>query len=95
LAKIRAHVIIKGKVQGVYFRGYTQEQARAAGVTGWVRNLPDGSVEALFEGDEGAVERVVAWCREGPPAARVTGVVVNRGEYRGEFADFAIGRWQQ
>jgi acylphosphatase len=57
-------------------------------------NLPDGSVEAVFEGDEAAVERMVAWCRQGPPSARVAGVVVNRGEYRGEFAYFAIRRRQ-
>jgi acylphosphatase len=58
-------------------------------------NLPDGSVEAVFEGDEAAVERVVAWCRRGPPSARVTGVAVDRGGYRGEFADFAIRRRQE
>ncbi|MCL6557737.1 MAG: acylphosphatase [Firmicutes bacterium] len=90
--KIRVHVIVKGRVQGVYFRGHTREQAVAAGVTGWVRNLPDGSVEAVFEGEDEAVERVVAWCRKGPPAARVTGVTVNRGDWRGEFDDFTI-RW--
>ncbi|MDI6631617.1 MAG: acylphosphatase [Bacillota bacterium] len=92
MVKARAHVIVKGKVQGVYFRGHTQEQARAAGLTGWVRNLPDGSVEAVFEGERGAIEKVIKWCHEGPPAARVTGVTVNWEDWRGEFDTFSI-RW--
>ena len=92
VARVRAHVIVKGKVQGVYFRGYTQQEALAAGVTGWVRNLPDGSVEAIFEGEREAVERLVTWCRKGPPAARVTDVMVTWGEWRGEFDGFHIRR---
>jgi len=71
-----ARLLISGKVQGVCFRHYTSETARAAGVVGWVRNRADGSVEALIQGDEQAVARVIAWCRKGPPAARVDAVRV-------------------
>ncbi|MGQ9511977.1 acylphosphatase [Thermodesulfitimonas sp.] len=92
MARARAHVIVRGKVQGVYFRGYTQQEAVAAGVTGWVRNLPDGSVEAVFEGEREAVERLVAWCHKGSPAARVTEVKVTWEDWRGEFSDFTIRR---
>ncbi|MEW6173269.1 MAG: acylphosphatase [Bacillota bacterium] len=92
MPKIRAHVVVTGRVQGVYFRGHTQEKAMEAGVTGWVRNLADGSVEAVLEGEEEAVEAVVAWCRKGPPFARVTGVNVERESWRGEYEGFSIRR---
>jgi len=72
----RLHCWIEGRVQGVAFRAYTQYQAHLLGVSGWVRNLPDGRVEAVFEGDDAAVEAMVKWCRQGPPAARVTAVEV-------------------
>jgi acylphosphatase len=71
---LRRRVIVKGRVQGVWFRGATQAEARAAGVAGWVRNRPDGSVEAVFEGPPAQVARLLAFCREGPPSARVDGV---------------------
>jgi acylphosphatase len=67
----RAHVIVEGFVQGVSFRYYTSRQARQLGVVGWVRNLPDGRVEAVFEGEEAAVNEIVNWCRSGPPSAQV------------------------
>lgn len=69
--RIRRHVIVRGRVQGVFFRGSTQEQALARGVDGWVRNQRDGSVEAVFEGPADAVEAVVGWCRQGPRWAHV------------------------
>jgi len=69
--RIRRRVRVQGRVQGVFFRGATAERARALGLDGWVRNRPDGSVEAVFEGPSAAVEAAVAFCREGPPAARV------------------------
>jgi acylphosphatase len=68
---IRRRLIVHGRVQGVWFRGATERQARALGVSGWVRNRPDGTVEAVFEGEAGAVARAVAYCRQGPPGARV------------------------
>ena len=86
----RVSVIAHGRVQGVAFRHYTGRRALELKVTGWVRNLPDGSVEGLFEGDEGAVADLVEWCRSGPPAARVDRLDVQKGTYSGEFAEFAI-----
>ncbi|MDE2058696.1 MAG: acylphosphatase [candidate division NC10 bacterium] len=81
---VRAHVLISGRVQGVCFRAYTVDEAAAAGIAGWVRNTSDGRVEAVFEGDKPAVEALIAWCRHGPPAARVNGVEVVWGEPKGE-----------
>ena len=72
----RVRVIVRGRVQGVAFRAHTADAARRAGLAGWVRNLPDGSVEAAFEGASGAVDALLACVRRGPPAARVTGVEV-------------------
>jgi acylphosphatase len=72
----RVHVVVTGRVQGVWFRDSCQREARALGVGGWVRNRMDSSVEAEFEGPSAAVERMVAWCREGPPRARVDDVTV-------------------
>lgn len=69
--RVREHVWVSGVVQGVFFRGTTAEQARALGLDGWVRNLPDGRVEAVFQGDAGSVGAVVAWVRHGPPRAVV------------------------
>ncbi len=68
---IRKRVVVSGKVQDVFFRDTTETEATAAGVAGWVRNLPDGRVEAVFEGAEDAVARLVDWCRQGPGAAEV------------------------
>jgi acylphosphatase len=69
--RVRAHVFISGRVQGVNFRVSTRNAAREAGVVGWVRNLSDGRVEAAFEGSNAAVRRLVSWCYSGPPAAEV------------------------
>jgi len=86
---IRRRVIVHGRVQGVFFRGSTVERARDAGVRGWVRNLADGRVEAVFEGDALDVEEVVAWCGQGPRHARVERVEVFEEEPRGE-GPFAV-----
>lgn len=72
----RAHVHVSGRVQGVFYRANTREQADRLGVAGWVRNLPDGRVEAVFEGPRDRVEQAVEWCHEGSPAADVEGVDV-------------------
>jgi acylphosphatase len=75
---VRVHVEVTGRVQGVWFRDSCQERARAERVGGWVRNRADGAVEAEFEGPSAPVERMVAWCRTGPPRARVDTVDVTR-----------------
>ena len=72
----RVHVTIRGRVQGVFFRAGCAERARSAGLSGWVRNTPAGDVEAEFEGEDTAVEAMTAWCRRGPPAARVDEVEI-------------------
>jgi acylphosphatase len=79
----RAHVYVSGDVQGVFFRYETRQRAKWCGVGGWVRNLPDGRVEAVFEGPEEDVERMVRWCREGPLGARVTELEVGREKPEG------------
>jgi acylphosphatase len=83
-SKARAHVWIAGRVQGVAFRAYTVDEASVRGVTGWVGNIPDGRVEAVFEGERAVVEAMIAWCRKGPPAARVSSVEVTWEEPTGE-----------
>ncbi|MEM4674702.1 MAG: acylphosphatase [Nitrososphaerota archaeon] len=88
--KVRARVIVSGRVQGVFFRDTTRREAKQRGVTGWVRNLPDGRVEAVFEGEKEAVEALIEFCKRGPPAARVTNVEIFWEEYKGEFKDFKI-----
>ena len=90
MEKRRVHVWIKGRVQGVFFRAYTRDAAVREGVTGWVRNLPDGRVEAVFEGDADGVERMVAWCREGSPLSRVDRVEMQEEVYQGSFDRFEI-----
>ncbi len=90
--KIRARVIITGLVQGVNFRHFTRETALQHNVAGWVQNLPDGSVEGCFEGEDRDVNAVIDWCRRGPSWARVEDVTVKREEYRGEFDGFGIRR---
>jgi acylphosphatase len=88
----RAHANIRGKVQGVFFRAETQRAAEERSVTGWVRNRPDGSVEAVFEGTEAAVLSMLEWCKTGSPQAAVEDVVTDWSAYRGEFGGFEITR---
>jgi acylphosphatase len=83
---IRRRVIVSGHVQGVWYRESLRRQAQALGITGWVRNSPDGTVEAGLEGDAAAVDTVIAWMRVGPPRARVTDVVVVEESPTGELA---------
>jgi len=72
----RAHVIVHGSVQGVFFRAETRDRARSLGLGGWVRNAPEGTVEAVFEGDDDRVDSMVEWCRRGPQGAQVDDVEV-------------------
>lgn len=86
----RVHVFISGRVQGVFFRAETQRAAMGLNLTGWVRNVADGRVEAVFEGENANVEKMLVWCHHGPPASRVQEVVVEKEIYIGEFTDFGI-----
>jgi acylphosphatase len=86
----RAHVFVSGKVQGVYYRATTREEAQERGVEGWVKNLEDGRVEAVFEGESDDVQDIVEWCHEGSSAARVDDVEVQWKEATGEFDGFGI-----
>jgi acylphosphatase len=88
--KTRAHVIVSGKVQGVFFRAATMHEADSLGVKGWARNLQDGKVEAIFEGEEDVVRMLIDFCKHGPPRAKVSNVDVTWENYRGEFKTFTI-----
>jgi acylphosphatase len=90
MASIRLHLVIEGRVQGVWFRESTRRKARSLGVTGWVRNLPDGNVEVLAEGPEERVGELASWCHRGPSAARVTRVHEKAEPWQGEFSAFDI-----
>jgi acylphosphatase len=85
----RANVVVRGAVQGVFFRAETRNRAQSLGLGGWVRNAPDGTVEAVFEGDDERVDSMVDWCRRGPAGAAVADVDVSWSEPQGE-AGFAI-----
>jgi acylphosphatase len=88
----RVHLRIYGQVQGVFFRASTEAEARRLGLTGWVRNRPDGSVEVVAEGPKAKLEELLAWCRHGPPRAQVDRVEVEWGEAGGEFSGFRTSR---
>jgi len=88
--KARAHVFVSGRVQGVFFRSETKYKADSHGVKGWVRNLPDGRVEAVFEGEEEAVKALVEFCKQGPAGARVTKVDLAWEEPAGTLEGFKI-----
>ena len=90
--KVRAHVLISGRVQGVFFRIETRYRALRSNISGWVRNTSDGRVEAIFEGEKEDVEKLIEFCRKGPSGARVTKVDVQWEEYTEEFSDFKIRR---
>lgn len=87
---IRRHVIISGKVQGVFFRSSTKSVAIKLDITGWVRNRVDGMVEAVFEGEKENIEQIINWCRKGPELAIVSDVEVISERYTGEFKSFDV-----
>lgn len=90
MEKSRAHVFVSGRVQGVLFRDSARRHAQKLGITGWVRNLSDGRVEAVFEGEKDKVEQIVNWARKGPILAKVDGLDVEWQDCKGEFSDFEI-----
>ncbi len=90
MEKVRAHVFVEGRVQGVFFRANTREEANLLGLTGWVRNCWDGRVEAVFEGEREKVEKVRSWCNKGPPGSLVENVEINWEQATGEYDTFSI-----
>jgi acylphosphatase len=88
--KIRTHVIVSGLVQGVNFRYYIKLKAIENNVTGWIRNLIDGRVEAVFEGEKDNVGKMIEFCKKGSPNAYVSNVKVKLGKFKGEFDKFEI-----
>lgn len=88
--RLRLHLWISGRVQGVFFRGSAQTEARRLGLRGWVRNLEDGRVELVAEGPAAEVRSLAAWCRRGPPGAFVTGIEEHSEEPTGESRDFRV-----
>jgi acylphosphatase len=87
---VRGHLLVTGRVQGVAFRQATVDEARRLALTGWVKNRPDGAVEAVAEGEQRQVEALVAWCHHGPRLARVEHVSITWEEPRGDLAGFDI-----
>jgi acylphosphatase len=87
---VRVQATVAGRVQGVAFRWYTRDTASSLGICGWVRNLPDGSVEIVAEGPRDRIEQLLAWCRKGPSLAVVRDVQVNFEQPTGEFSSFSI-----
>ena len=87
---MRAHILVAGRVQGVFFRDHTRKGAISLDLTGWVRNLRDGRVEALAEGDKDKIDELISRLEEGPPLSQVDRVDVKWEEYKGEFEDFRI-----
>ena len=90
MKKIRVHIFVSGRVQNVCFRGDTQQIARELEITGWVKNLPDGKVEIIAEGEKEKLKQMVDWVKQGPPAAQVNNIDIEWQEYKGEFKDFHI-----
>lgn len=87
---VRAHVVVRGRVQGVFFRDSTRREAESRGIAGWVRNREDGAVEAVFEGSRDAVEGLVEWCRNGPSRADVEAMDVSLGEPPDGISGFSV-----
>jgi acylphosphatase len=88
--KVRANIKVIGRVQGVYYRSTTREVAIELGLTGWVRNVPDGSVEIVVEGEKEKIEELIKWCRKGPPLAIVKNLEIKWEEYKNEFKSFEV-----
>ena len=90
MRKKRVHIFVSGRVQGVAFRGDTQQVARELGLTGWVKNLPDGRVEIIAEGEEQKIKDLIERTKQGPPTAQVNNIDIKWQEYKGEFKNFYI-----
>lgn len=91
-SKVRARLLVQGKVQGVFFRENTKQKAQELGLTGWVKNTDEGAVEAVFEGEKEKVSEIVEWLKNGPPLAKVENVEIEWQEYQNEFTGFQVIR---
>ena len=87
---MRAHIVVSGRVQGVWYRSGARQKARELGITGWAHNLIDERVGILCEGEKEKVTQFIDWCRQGPPLAKVDHIDVSYEEYKGEFDNFEI-----
>ncbi len=90
MEEVRAHLLISGRVQGVFYRAFTRDLALSLGLKGWVRNLYDGRVEAVFEGKKELIEQAIRECYAGPPGARVTNIEVKWETFIGDLKEFTI-----
>lgn len=90
MKQVRAHVFVEGRVQGVFYRVNARDEAKDLGITGWIKNLEDGRVEAVFEGTENLVKEMVLWCKGGTRLARVDDVKVSWETHSGEFDGFQV-----
>lgn len=88
--KKRVHAFVSGRVQGVFFRQNTLKRAKLFGLCGWVKNTEDGRVEAVFEGEEEDIKKILEWMKQGPPLAKVEKLEVFEEEFKNEFSDFEI-----
>jgi acylphosphatase len=90
MEKARCHVLVSGRVQGVFFRQNTLEKAQTLNLKGWVKNTEDGKVEAVFEGDKEKIEKILEWMRIGPPLAKVENLEIRWEDFKDEFENFEI-----
>lgn len=90
MEKVRAHILVSGRVQGVLFRAHAQKEAGQFGVTGWTHNLLDGRVEILCEGEKEKVDQFIAWCKQGSPFAKVERVEIEYQPHKGEWKEFQV-----
>jgi acylphosphatase len=88
--KTRVHVLISGRVQGVWYRASTKQKADALGIIGWVRNTAEGNVEAVFEGEQAVIDEMITWCWQGPPQARVSDIKILRSRSDERFTGFVV-----
>jgi acylphosphatase len=87
---IKVHIFISGRVQGVFFRQFTQKKAQELGLVGWVKNLADGRVEAVIEGDKEKIDKLLTYLKQGPPLSKVENVKIDYQKHQEEFKDFSI-----
>ena len=88
--KVRVHIVVSGRVQGVLYRAGARQKARELGITGWTHNLIDGRVELMAEGEQEKVEQFAEWCRQGPPLAKVENVEIEYEDSKGDLEDFEV-----